>query len=71
VDRASNSPHDGHFFVTVVEYTAPQLVHALNDCLLIASLLDDIRQSYAEETNEAILNTFYTCCAAHITPNKL
>ena len=37
-----SSPHAGHFFVSVVEYTAPQMVHTLSDFLLTAILLTDI-----------------------------
>jgi hypothetical protein len=37
-----SSPHVGHFFVDVVEYTTPQTVHTLSDFLLTAILLTDI-----------------------------
>jgi hypothetical protein len=42
VDKATSSPHAGHFFVSTVEYTTPQTVHALRDCLLTAILVADI-----------------------------
>ena len=39
-----SSPHAGHFFVSVVEYTTPHMVHTLSDFLLTAILLTDIAQ---------------------------
>jgi len=39
-----SSPHAGHFFVIVVEYTTPQMVQTLRDFLLTAILLTDIGQ---------------------------
>jgi len=39
-----SSPHAGHFFVSVLEYTTPQTVHTLSDFLLTAILLTDIGQ---------------------------
>lgn len=44
VESPMSSPHAGHFFVSVLEYTTPQLVHTLKDCLLTAILLADIWQ---------------------------
>jgi hypothetical protein len=37
-----SSPHEGHFFAAVTEYTAPQMVQTLSDFLLTAILLTDI-----------------------------
>jgi len=42
-----SSPHAGHFFVSVLEYTTPQTVHTLSDFLLTANLLTDIEQKTA------------------------
>jgi hypothetical protein len=39
-----SSPHAGHFFVIVLEYTFPQTVQTLRDCLLTTILLADIKQ---------------------------
>jgi hypothetical protein len=44
VDSPRSSPHAGHFLATAAEYTAPQLVQALSDCLLTTNLLADIRR---------------------------
>jgi len=44
VDSAMSSPQAGHFFVSVVEYTTPQMVHTLSDFLLTAIFVTDIGQ---------------------------
>ena len=52
-----SSPHAGHFFVSVVEYTTPHMVHTLSDFLLTAILLTDIGEKALLGINEAIHNT--------------
>jgi hypothetical protein len=56
VESPTSSPHAGHFFVSVVEYTTPQMVHTLRDCLLTAILLADIGRKSPEGIKEAIHN---------------
>jgi hypothetical protein len=56
VESPTSSPHAGHFFVSMVEYTTPQMVHTLSDCLLTAILLADIGRKSPRGINEAIHN---------------
>jgi len=63
-----SSPHAGHFFVIVVEYTTPQMVHTLSDLLLTAILLTDIGQKPQVGIKEAIHNTSDTHNIPNIVP---